>query len=103
MTNLRSLIAVFGLLLAAAQFSNAQHWVPLANQPNVNLGLGNPLLLTDGTVILHEACGPRWLRLVPDPRAGGHRLVPHPGRPPRPGTGGWPRDDGGRRVQRDQR
>ena len=59
MTNLRSLIAVFGLLLAAAQFSNAQHWVPLANQPNVNLGLGNPLLLTDGTVILHEACGPR--------------------------------------------
>ena len=67
MTNLRSLIAVFGLLLAAAQFSNAQHWVPLANQPNVNLGLGNPLLLTDGTVILHEACGPRWLRLVPDP------------------------------------
>jgi len=66
MTNLRSFAAVACLLLAAAQFSSAQHWVPLANQPDVNLGLGNPLLLTDGTVILHEACGPQWWRLVPD-------------------------------------
>jgi len=67
MTNLRILVAAVGMLLAATPFSNAQHWIPLANQPNVNLGLGNPLLLTDGTVILHEACGPRWFRLVPDP------------------------------------
>jgi hypothetical protein len=66
MTNLRSFVAVVCLLLAAAQFSSAQRWVPLANQPNANLGLGNPLLLTDGTVILHEACGPQWWRLVPD-------------------------------------
>ena len=67
MTNLRSFVAVVCLLLAAARFSSAQHWVPLANQPNANLGLGNPLLLTDGTVILHEACGPQWWRLIPDP------------------------------------
>ena len=41
-------------------------WLPLVNQPNPNLGLGNPLLLTDGTVIAHEACGPTWWRLTPD-------------------------------------
>jgi hypothetical protein len=66
MTNLRTLLVSVGLVLATIQFSTAQHWVPLANQPNANLGLGNPLLLTDGTVILHQACGPQWWRLVPD-------------------------------------
>lgn len=66
MTNLRTLVAAVGLVLATIQFSTAQHWVPLANQPNANLGLGNPLLLTDGTVILHQACGPQWWHLTPD-------------------------------------
>ncbi|HEY6339838.1 MAG TPA: kelch repeat-containing protein [Candidatus Sulfotelmatobacter sp.] len=46
--------------------AGAQAWVPLVNQPNPNLGLGNPLLLTDGTVIMHEACGSTWWRLTPD-------------------------------------
>ena len=67
MSNLRSFAAAVCLLVATAQFSSAQHWVPLANQPDANLGLGNPLLLTDGTVILHQACGPQWWRLIPDP------------------------------------
>jgi hypothetical protein len=67
MTKLRTLLAALSLLFAITQLSNAQHWVPLVNQPNVNLALGNPLLLTDGTVILHEACGSQWYRLSPDP------------------------------------
>jgi hypothetical protein len=66
MTKLRMLLAAL-TLLAATQLSNAQHWVPLMNQPDASLGLGNPLLLTDGTVILHEACGRGWWRLTPDP------------------------------------
>ena len=66
MTKLRTLLAALGLLFAITQLSNAQRWVPLANQPNINLGLTNPLLLTDGTVILHEQCGPIWYRLTPD-------------------------------------
>jgi len=66
MTNLRALFVVAVLFAAATQLSNAQHWVPLANQPNANLSLGNPLLLTDGTVIFHQACGPQWWRLSPD-------------------------------------
>ena len=66
MRNLRSVIVSIALLLAATTFSHAQNWVPLASQPNPNLGLGNPLLLTDGTVILHEACGSSWHRLTPD-------------------------------------
>lgn len=67
MRSLRTVLASVAVLLAASQFTLAQNWIPLNNQPNANLGLGNPLLLTDGTVILHEACGPQWWRLTPDP------------------------------------
>jgi hypothetical protein len=63
---LRTTIAALSLLIAGTQLSNAQQWVPLNNQPNSTLGLGNPLLLTDGTVLLHEACGAHWYRLSPD-------------------------------------
>lgn len=66
MTNLRALLVVAAFFAVATQLSNAQHWIPLANQPNANLGLGNPLLLTDGTVILHQQCGAQWWRLTPD-------------------------------------
>ncbi|MFZ2086664.1 MAG: hypothetical protein WAU92_19395, partial [Candidatus Sulfotelmatobacter sp.] len=54
------------LWLATTYPASSQQWLPLVNQPNPNLGLGNPLLLTDGTVIAHEACGPTWWRLTPD-------------------------------------
>lgn len=66
MTKLRICIVALALTSAATQLSYAQHWVPLVNQPDATLGLGNPLLLTDGTVILHEACGRGWWRLTPD-------------------------------------
>ena len=40
-------------------------WTPLNNSPPVSASA--PLLLTDGTVIVHEApCGSRWFRLTPD-------------------------------------
>jgi len=59
------LIAVF---LAAAAFhapsANAQTWTPLVNQPA--FAAGNPLLLTDGTVIAHNTCARDWWRLTPD-------------------------------------
>ena len=51
----------------ATQLAHSETWIPLVNQPNPCLGLSNPLLLTDGTVIAHEACGPQWWRLTPDP------------------------------------
>ena len=68
MRNLRTFVVfVFVVLLfAASQLAAGQAWVPLVNQPNASLGLGNPLLLTDGTVIAHEACGRRWWKLTPD-------------------------------------
>ncbi len=66
MKSLRTVVACLVLLIAAATLASSQAWVPLANQPNPNLGLGNPLLLTDGTVIAHEACGSTWWRLTPD-------------------------------------
>lgn len=64
--SLRTFTLSLVLLFAAASLAFAQAWVPLANQPNPNLGLGNPLLLTDGTVILHAACGRAWYKLAPD-------------------------------------
>ncbi len=54
------------VFFTATTFLYSQAWVPLVNQPNPILGLGNPLLLTDGTVILHEACGRSWYKLIPD-------------------------------------
>jgi hypothetical protein len=66
MTTLRTFVSALALLIASVQFSNAQHWVPVESQPDAALGLGNPLLLTDGTVIFHQACGPQWWKLTPD-------------------------------------
>ena len=63
---LRTVVARLFVLTAGATLASSQAWVPLVNQPNPNLGLGNPLLLTDGTVIAHEACGSTWWRLTPD-------------------------------------
>jgi len=63
---LRTVVITLVLFFAAATIARSQAWIPLVNQPNSILGLGNPLLLTDGNVILHEACGRSWYRLSPD-------------------------------------
>ena len=54
-------IALVGLGFTAA---DAQTWTPLVNQPAFSAG--NPLLLTDGTVMAHNTCAPDWWRLTPD-------------------------------------
>src|SRR5262249_25063098 len=41
-------------------------WTPLTNQPTFNVS--TMLLLTDGTVMCHEAGGMNWWRLSPDPK-----------------------------------
>jgi hypothetical protein len=50
--------------LLGTSSARAQTWTPLANQPP--FAASNPLLLTDGTVIAHNACAPDWWRLTPD-------------------------------------
>lgn len=64
--SLRSLACALLLLFATVSFTSAQTWIPLTNQPNPNLALSNPLLLTDGTVLLHEYCAAAWYKLIPD-------------------------------------
>src|SRR5271166_3293170 len=64
---LRTLAILLVLFSFRSTLAYPQAWVPLVNQPAASLGLGNPLLLTDGTVILHEACGRAWYKLSPDP------------------------------------
>ena len=54
-------LAVFVSTLGIAR---AQVWTPLVSQPPFSAG--NPLLLTDGTVIAHNTCAPDWWRLTPD-------------------------------------
>lgn len=66
MKSVRAFVVFLVWFVAAATVASSQTWIPLVNQPNPDLGLGNPLLLTDGTVIAHEACGPTWWRLTPD-------------------------------------
>ena len=57
---------IAAILFFTSALAYSQAWIPLVNQPNPYLGLSNPLLLTDGTVILHEACGRAWYKLTPD-------------------------------------
>lgn len=54
------------MLVSAIGIAHAQIWTPLSNQPP--FAASNQLLLTDGTVIAHDACTPNWWRLTPDNR-----------------------------------
>jgi len=51
-------------LVAWAAIASGQTWTPLTHQPT--FFPSNPLLLTDGTVIVHNACDVDWWRLTPD-------------------------------------
>jgi hypothetical protein len=47
--------------------STSSPWTPLANQPTFLFnGASNPILLTDGTVLIQDAGFPDWWRLTPD-------------------------------------
>src|ERR1700733_7762042 len=47
--------------------SLASPWTPLTNQPRFLVdGAANPILLTDGTVLVQDAGFPDWWRLTPD-------------------------------------
>ena len=51
----------------AAKSKGGGAWQPLANQMSfINGGAGNPLLLTDGSVLVQDAGFDDWWRLVPD-------------------------------------
>ena len=50
---------------ASAEPATPGTWSPLVN-PAPASGLGNPLLLTDGSVIVHVLCSPTWYKLSPD-------------------------------------
>jgi len=63
---LRTCGIVFVFFLAWVS-TQAQTWTPLNNQPTfLANGAGPALLLTDGTVMVHDACGADWWKLTPD-------------------------------------
>ncbi len=51
-------------VLASASLANAQKWQALKNQPT--FVSDTALVLTDGTVMVHEYCTSKWHRLTPD-------------------------------------
>jgi len=53
--------------LTANASSASSPWQPLTNQPNfLGCGAANPLLLTDGTVMVQDAGCQAWWKLIPD-------------------------------------
>ena len=53
--------------VASAAKRGASGWTPLANQPAFLAdGASNPILLTDGTVLIQDAGFPDWWKLTPD-------------------------------------
>ncbi|HEY5174831.1 MAG TPA: hypothetical protein VII95_04615 [Terriglobales bacterium] len=65
MKPLRSLAFATVVLLCALGSASAQSpWQPLTNQPSFSAS--NPLLLTDGTVMVHDTGAADWWKLTPD-------------------------------------
>jgi hypothetical protein len=51
----------------ASATAQSSPWTPLVNQPNfLPDGASNPILLTDGTVLIQDTAFPDWWRLTPD-------------------------------------
>lgn len=61
---LRTLAISLVALLALSGIANSQKWQPLKNQPTFETDTA--LLLTDGTVMVHEYGDSNWWRLTPD-------------------------------------
>ncbi len=65
MKPLRSLaVATVALLCGLGSASAQSPWQPLTHQPTFSAS--NPLLLTDGTIMVHDAEAVDWWRLTPD-------------------------------------
>jgi len=53
--------------VATGARTSSPAWTPLANQPSFLVdGASNPILLTDGSVLVQDAGFPDWWRLTPD-------------------------------------
>ncbi|MBZ5705363.1 MAG: hypothetical protein LAN63_08420 [Acidobacteriia bacterium] len=61
---LRTLGVAVVVLLTLAGVAGAQSWQPLAHKPTFSASTA--LLLTDGTVMVHQYSGLQWWRLTPD-------------------------------------
>src|SRR4051794_11939434 len=57
-------LAIFALAIAPGGLNAQLTWTRLTNTSPI--GAGTSLLLTDGTVLVHQSCGSAWYRLTPD-------------------------------------
>ncbi len=61
---MRIFVLILALFISHTTSVIAQSWQPLSDQPFISASV--PILLTDGTVIVHDADSPEWWRLTPD-------------------------------------
>ncbi len=54
------------LAASTARSATRNAWTPLTNQQNFIDGAANPILLTDGSVLVQDAGFPDWWKLTPD-------------------------------------
>src|ERR1051326_5896345 len=59
----RTLAVAFGLVMACSSIAKSANWQKLTNQPSFNTDTA--LLLTDGTVMVHQYNSTNWWRLTP--------------------------------------
>jgi hypothetical protein len=61
-----TLIAAFSLAMAVPASAAAPFWTKLTNTITGGAGAGTAVLLTDGSVLVHQSCTPNWYKLTPD-------------------------------------
>jgi hypothetical protein len=64
MKGFRALVVAFAVFLVLPALASAQTWTELTTQPTFDTDTS--LLLTDGTVMMHEYNSANWYRLTPD-------------------------------------
>src|SRR6266487_5678840 len=54
------------LLIVFPAFSRAQSWQSVTSPGGPPNSASTALLLTDGTIVVHQGCTPNWYKLTPD-------------------------------------
>lgn len=66
MKNMRSFVLSLVAAVGFTGIASAQSWTPVTNKLSQDIGVSTPILLLDGTVLIHDADAPDWWKLTPD-------------------------------------
>ncbi len=66
MKNMRSLVLSLFAAVGLSALALAQTWTPVTNQLSNSIAVRAPILMLDGTVLIHDADATDWWKLTPD-------------------------------------